>query len=259
VPVTLFISLHLLEILNIIGMILGKMVDWISDPKDVRMGKELIRLIKLFLGLFLYALGIVLTMKAHIGYAPWEVFHAGVGKAIGMSIGNVTIVAGLVIGLIAVLMGEKFGIASILNMILVGIFMDVLLSAGIIPEMNNWYLGGLMLFAGMFVIALASYFYINSGYGAGPRDSLMVALTKKTKLPVGLCRGGIELTAVLVGWLLGGLVGVGTVLSALAIGFCLQITFRLLRFNPAKIKHETLGSTYKRMIAYYKTIVLQNS
>lgn len=231
----------------------------VIDPKDIRMTKELFRLLKLFLGLFLYALGIVLTMKAHIGYAPWEVFHAGVGKAIGMSIGNVTIVAGLVIGLIAILMGEKLGIASILNMVLVGIFMDILLSTGIIPEMDTWYYGGLMLFAGMFVIALASFFYINSGYGAGPRDSLMVALTKKTKLPVGLCRGGIELTAVLVGWLLGGLVGVGTVLSALAIGFCLQITFRILHFNPAKIKHETLGVTYKRIITYYKNLIAQNS
>lgn len=222
------------------------------------MGREIVRLLKLFLGLFLYALGIVLTMKAHIGYAPWEVFHAGVGKAIGMSLGNVTIVAGLIIGLVAIFMGEKLGIASILNMVLVGVFIDMLLGTGMIPEMVNWFSGGLMLFAGMFVIALASYFYINSGYGAGPRDSLMVALTKKTKLPVGVCRGGIELVAVVVGWLLGGMVGVGTVLSALAIGFCLQITFRILHFNPTVIKHETFGVTYKRMKMYFRKVVLQN-
>ncbi len=222
------------------------------------MGKEIVRLLKLFLGLFLYALGIVLTMKAHIGYAPWEVFHAGVGKAIGMSLGNVTIVAGLIIGLVAIFMGEKLGIASILNMVLVGVFIDILLGTGMIPEMVNWFSGGLMLFAGMFVIALASYFYINSGYGAGPRDSLMVALTKKTKLPVGVCRGGIELVAVVVGWLLGGMVGVGTVLSALAIGFCLQITFKILHFYPTKIKHETFGVTYKRMKMYFRKVALQN-
>ena len=73
----------------------------------------------------------------------------------------------------------------------------------------------------------------------------MVLLTRKTGLPIGVCRGGIELTAVIIGWYLGGLVGVGTVVSALMIGFCVQITFKLLRFDPTKIHHERLQETYK--------------
>jgi uncharacterized membrane protein YczE len=204
-----------------------------------------LRLLKLLFGLLLYALGIVITLKASIGYAPWEVFHVGLAKTTGISIGNASIAAGLVIGIAAVLLGEKLGLGTILNMILIGIFLDIILKFNLIPEASGLLQGLPMLIAGLFIISLASYFYIGSGFGAGPRDSLMVALTRKTKLPVGLCRGTIEVFAVLVGWKLGGLVGIGTVISAFAIGFCIQTTFRLLRFDATKVKHETLDATFK--------------
>ena len=207
------------------------------------MRKMISRLARLLLGLFLYALGIAVTMKANIGYAPWEVFHAGVGKAVGMSIGNVSILTGLAIVLVAFLLGEKLGLGTVLNMVLIGVFLDAILSLGLIPTMESWIPGLAMLAAGLFTISLASFFYIGSGFGAGPRDSLMVALRRKTGLPIGLCRGGVELAAVLVGWLLGGMLGLGTVVSAFAIGLCVQLTFRVLRFDPTKVRHETLGAT----------------
>lgn len=204
-----------------------------------------LRLLKLLFGLFLYALGIVITLKASIGYAPWEVFHVGLAKTTGISIGNASIAAGLVIGIAAVLLGEKLGLGTILNMILIGIFLDIILEFNFIPSAAGLLQGLPMLIAGLFMISLASYFYISSGFGAGPRDSLMVALTRKTKLPVGLCRGTIEILAVLVGWRLGGLVGIGTLISAFAIGFCIQTTFRLLKFDATRVRHETLDATFK--------------
>lgn len=206
------------------------------------------RLLRLLLGLFLYALGIALTMKAQIGYAPWEVFHAGIGQTIGMSIGNVSIVAGLIIGGFAMFFGEKLGLGTILNMILIGVFLDFLLSLNFIPMATHFAAGTLMLIIGLFIISLASYFYIGSGFGAGPRDSLMVALNRKTGYPIGYCRAAIELAAVLIGWLLGGMVGAGTVISAVTIGFCVQTTFKLLQFEAAKVKHQTLTQTYKSLI-----------
>lgn len=209
------------------------------------MKKIMKRLLRLILGLFLYALGIVLTMKAQIGYAPWEVFHAGLGKTIGMSIGNVSILTGLLIVVLAFFMGEKLGLGTVLNMVLIGVFMDILLEAGVIPAASHWTWGFLLLMAGLFVISLASYFYIGSGFGAGPRDSLMVALTRKTGLAVGVCRGAIELAAVVTGWLMGGLLGAGTLISAFAIGLCVQFTFRMLRFDPTRIQHETLTQTFR--------------
>ena len=150
------------------------------------MNRLMRRIARLMLGLFLYALGIVLTMRANVGFAPWEVFHAGLGKALGMSIGNVSIAAGLLIVLTAFLLGEKIGLGTLLNMVLIGVFMDILLRAALIPPMTHWLGAGIMLLAGLFLIALATYFYIQSGFGAGPRDSLMVALTRRTGLAIGI-------------------------------------------------------------------------
>jgi uncharacterized membrane protein YczE len=186
-------------------------------------------------------------MNAQIGYAPWDVFHVGLSKMIGMSIGTVSIITGVLIGILAVFLGEKLGLGTILNMLLIGVFLDILLGIQIIPVANNFVIGILMVIVGLTIIAFASYFYIGSGFGAGPRDSLMVALTRKTGFPVGVCRGTIELIAVFIGWRLGGKIGVGTILSALAIGLCVQTIFKLLKFNPTHVKHETLDRTFKML------------
>jgi Predicted membrane protein len=210
------------------------------------------RLLRLIWGLFLYALGIVVTMNAHIGYAPWDVFHVGFAKMIGMSIGTASIITGVFIGIITVLLGEKLGLGTILNMVLIGVFLDMLLGFNIIPVASSNLFGIIMVIVGLFIIALASYFYIGSAFGAGPRDSLMVALTRKTGLPVGVCRGTIELLAVFVGWRLGGMIGIGTIISAFVIGFCVQTTFRLLKFDATEVKHETLNRTYKMLFSNKK-------
>jgi uncharacterized membrane protein YczE len=210
------------------------------------------RLLRLIWGLFLYALGIVVTMNAHIGYAPWEVFHVGLAKTTGISIGTASIIMGVIIGIIAVLLGEKLGIGTILDIVLIGVFLDIILKLHVIPLANNLVFGIIMLIIGLFIIALGSYFYIKSGFGAGPRDSLMVALARKTILPIGICRGIIELLAVIVGWRLGGMVGIGTVISAFVIGFCVQITFKLLKFDVTEVKNETLDCTYKMLFSNKK-------
>lgn len=212
-----------------------------------------LRLLRLICGLILYALGIVVTLNANIGYAPWEVFHVGFSKTTGISLGTASIIVGAIILILTILLGEKVGLGTILNMVLIGVFLDVILGLHIIPSTHNFAIGILMLIAGLFIIALASYFYIGSAFGAGPRDSLMVALTRKTKLPVGVCRGTIELLAVFAGWRLGGMFGIGTIISAFAIGFCVQITFKLLRFDTTKIQHETLGLTYKNLFILKKS------
>ncbi|MHB0858697.1 MAG: YczE/YyaS/YitT family protein [Anaerolineae bacterium] len=203
------------------------------------------RLLRLILGLFLYALGIVFTLNAHVGYAPWDVLHVGFAKTVGLSIGNASIVVGVVIVLVTVLLKEKLGLGTMLNMVLIGVFIDLILEVRLVPTAESLALGIIMLIVGLFIIALASYYYIGSALGTGPRDSLMVALARKTRLPVGACRGIIEVVVVLVGWRLGGMLGVGTVVSAFAIGFCIQITFKLLRFDPTAVRHESLGSTYR--------------
>lgn len=216
------------------------------------MKRFLARLLRLIWGLFLYALGIVVTMNARIGYAPWDVFHVGLAKVTGISIGTASILTGLVIVVITVFLGEKLGLGTVLNMILIGVFLDMLLGFQIIPVADSFVAGLIMMFMGLYISALATYFYIGPAFGAGPRDSFMVALTRKTRLPIGVCRGIIELSAVCVGWKLGGMVGIGTVIYALAIGFCIQTTFKLLKFDATKVDHQTLDQTYKMLLSLKK-------
>lgn len=206
------------------------------------------RFIKLMLGLFLYSLGIVITMQANIGFASWEVFHKGISNISGISIGQVTIIVGLIICIIVVLMGEKLGFGTISNMLFIGIFIDLIKYFNLIPGVHNYLAGIVMLLFGVLVIAFATYFYIDSRFGAGPRDSLMVAVEKKTGLDVGVARGIIELSVVFGGWLLGGPVGLGTVLAALSFGFFIQLVFKIMNFNAAQVEHETFGQTIKNLI-----------
>lgn len=211
------------------------------------MSEFLKRIIRLNIGTMFYALGIVITMRANVGFAPWEVFHWGVAQTIGLTIGVVSIIVSLILCVITVLLREKVGLGTVLNMILMGIYIDLLLSLGVIPQMNGLVSGIIMLIIGLFTVSFGTYFYMSSGFGAGPRDSLMVAVKRKTKLPVGLCRGALELIVVFVGWLLGGLVGVGTVIAAFGISFCIQLVFSLMKFEPTSVKNEALDVTYKRL------------
>ena len=209
------------------------------------MNKFVTRFIRLFLGLFLYAVGIVLTMKANIGYASWEVFHAGLSTVFGIQIGTVSILVGLVLCVISLLAGEKLGLGTLCNMIFIGLFMNLLLGLDLLPTLSNFYLGVLQMVVGLFVISTATVYYISSGFGAGPRDSLMVVLTRKTKLSVGTCRSGLEILVVVIGALLGGSFGIGTILAAVLIGFCVQITFKLFRFDPTTVVHENFMDTFR--------------
>ena len=208
------------------------------------MKRFVFRFLSMITGICLYSLGIVITIKANIGYSPWDVLHAGIAQTIGMSIGTVVIVVGLVILVLVVVLGEKFGFGTLSNMVMIGVLIDIILFLDFIPIAQGLIFGIPMLITGLFVISLAIYFYIKSGFGAGPRDNLMVVLSRKTKIPAGVCRCIIELLATFFGWLLGGMVGIGTVISVIAIGFCIQITFWALKFDVTSVKHETLRETF---------------
>jgi len=203
----------------------------------------------LLAAILLYAIGVVVTIQANVGYAPWDVFHAGLSKTIGISFGVASIVAGVVIVAFVAVCGEKIGIGTIISMTVTGIFIDLIFLADVIPLAPSMAIGVIMLVAGLLIVSLATYFYIKSAFGAGPRDNLMVVLKRKTKLPVGVCRSIVELTVTLAGWRLGGMVGIGTVISIVAVGFCIQMVFMLFRFNPAEVKHETLKQTYDTLVA----------
>jgi len=107
---------------------------------------------------------------------------------------------------------------------------------------------------GLIIISFATFLYISSAFGTGPRDSLMVALSRKTGLPVGACRGFIEVSVTVIGYFLGGLVGVGTVISALAVGFILQGVFKIFQFEPKDIQHEDMKETLHHIKNYRESL-----
>lgn len=204
------------------------------------------RLGKLLWGLMLYALGIIVTIHAEIGYAPWDVFQVGLAKTLGISLGMASIAVGMVVVLICALLKETMGLGTLLNMLLIGTFMDLIIKWNLVPQATTLTVGIPMFILGMAIIALATYFYISSGFGAGPRDSLMVAFTR-FGWSIAASRTAMEFTVTLVGYFLGGKVGLGTVLFVLLIGWFVQVAFQLFGFDAKTIHHESLKETFRRL------------
>ncbi|MBC2576238.1 YczE/YyaS/YitT family protein [Peptostreptococcus canis] len=207
-----------------------------------------IRLVKLIIGLFLYALGIMVTIRANIGYSPWDVFHVGVSKTTGLSLGTISILVGFIIIIITTILGEKFGLGTVLNMLLIGIFIDFIIKLDFIPMADNFLIGVVMLLLGIVIIAFATYFYISPGFGAGPRDGLMVALSRKSKYSIGICRGIIEFIAAVGGYFLGGMLGLGTLISVVMVGIIIQYTFKIINFDPKAVRHENIKETFENIM-----------
>ncbi len=184
--------------------------------------------------------GTICVINSSLGAAPWDVFHQGVSYRTGITIGTASIIVGLLIVIIDALLGEKIGIATVLNMIFIGIFMDIIAFNNMVPLPNNKVTGFVTLIIGMIFLSLGTVFYMGCGLGSGPRDGLMVALQKKTKKPVKLIRGCIELGALLVGIILGGKTGIGTIIAALSLGYIMQIVFKICKFDSSKINHKSI-------------------
>ncbi len=204
------------------------------------------RFTRLILGLVCYAVGIYLTIQANVGLAPWEAFSMGISIVSGYSFGNVALVTGILIIGIDYLLHEKIGFGTLLNAIFIGKFVDVIFIFNPVPKMESFAAGiGLMLL-GQVMIAVASVLYIGSSMGCGPRDALMVALGKKFyKAPIGLVRAGLEGTVLLIGFLFGAKVGVGTVIAVFGMGFILQGVFALFKFKVREIEHENFADTVR--------------
>lgn len=195
------------------------------------------RYFKLMLGFVLFAVAITITINAKLGYSPWDVFHQGIGNILNIKIGTANILVGVIIVGIGVLMGQRPGIGTLLNMFIIGVFLNIIISLDIIPTFVNIYIRIFTVFLAMFIMGIASYLYISAGFGAGPRDGLMVLLVGKTGKSIRLIRNSIEITVLIVGYLLGGPVGLGTVILSLGLGYAVQFSFGLFDFDANKIVH----------------------
>lgn len=194
------------------------------------------RVAQLLLGLFLAAFGIVLTLRAHLGVSPWDVLHGGLADRTGLSFGVVVQLVGAVVLAASLLLGVRPGPGTIANLVLIGLFEDLLLRTPLAAGMAHGPLPArlALLVAGIVLIGVAGALYIGAHYGAGPRDGLMVALHARRGWSIGLARTLVEASALVAGLLLGGPVGAGTALYTVGIGPATQVAFRVLRLTPSR-------------------------
>jgi uncharacterized protein len=185
------------------------------------------RLLTLVVGLFLFAVSIVLGLQSNLGASSWTVLHDGLSLHTPLTIGEATELTGLLMLLVSWAAGIKPGLGTVLNMILVGVFTDMILGSGLIDKAGPYPLRFAMLVGAIVVIGIASGMYISSGLGAGPRDSFMLALTEITGLSVHINRWMIEFVAIVFGIILGGSFGIGTIVMVLLNGPAVGIGFRL--------------------------------
>ena len=187
------------------------------------------RLAILTAGLFCFAAGVVLTFKSQLGLGPWDCFHLGLSLHLPITVGEASIITGGLVILLSLFLGVRPGVGTIANMVLIGLFFDLLYGA--LPNLDHpaliWQLALDVL--GVVIVGIGSGLYIKAGLGAGPRDSLMLALTKRTGRRVSLMRALVELSALAIGFLMGGTVGLGTLVFAFGVGPAVELGFRLLR------------------------------
>jgi uncharacterized membrane protein YczE len=183
------------------------------------------RLINLYVGLLAYGVSMALMVESHLGNMPWDVFHQGVARVTGLSIGAVTIVVGALVLLLWIPLRQRPGLGTVSNVVVIGLAVDGALR--LLPTPGPLWERSLFLVAGLLLNAVATGLYVGARLGPGPRDGLMTGLAARGH-SIRLVRTSIEVSVVVIGFLLGGTLGIGTIIYALAIGPLVQIALPLL-------------------------------
>lgn len=205
------------------------------------------RMPSLLIGLFFFAAGAVANFYSGLGMMPWGVLNVGLEKMTPFTLGQVSQMVGLAVLVLGWLLGFPPGFGTFANMYFIGFFIDWIMVVGLmpIPAKLPGQLGMLLLSSGL--LGVGSLLYLRVGLGAGPRDGLMMGLVKKTGRNVSTIRGAIEVTVFILGYLLGGPVGIGTVISAVMVGPAVQLSFRLGGFDSKNTEQINFYDLYRRL------------
>tara|TARA_B100000780_G_scaffold12515_1_gene8479 strand:+ start:550 stop:1197 length:648 start_codon:yes stop_codon:yes gene_type:complete len=203
-------------------------LSWSSNsPRNFK--PSLKTLFYLCLGLVFFGFGEGLLIVAGIGASPWNVLHQGIAESLGLSVGTIAFLVSFLVLLLWYFLDQKIGMGTIINFIIIAIMIDVTIYY--FDKPNEFYFQLFMIFIGILLVGFGTAMYLIANLGAGPRDGLMTGLQKKTNAPIALVRTSIEIIVVLLGWFLGGTVGIGTLFYALGIGPAVAIFLYLFSNN----------------------------
>ena len=193
---------------------------------------------QIVLGLLVFAFGVHLTIYANIGLAPWDCLGMGISYHTPLNYGLSMTAMAVIILIIDMLLRERIGFGTVIDALLTGNFVEMFNRLNPLPENKSVWLGIVIMVIGLAVMAVGQWIYMEGGQCCGPRDALLVGLGKRLpKVPIGIVEIIIWVAALAVGWMLGGPVGIGTVVSTFGAGFVMQLIYSLIRFEPRKLRH----------------------
>lgn len=201
------------------------------------------------LSLFVNGFGIYLTIRANIGVSPWDVLNIGVSKTFGILYGTASIAISVIILGIDLLLREPIGLAMLIDAIVVGKAVDFFNWLDAVPMADTLPMSIAMQVLGLFIMGYTQYFYMAAALGCGPRDTLLVGLKRRTScVPIGAVSIALLSAATLIGWLLGGPVGLGTLVCAFLAGPIMQLAFRTVGFDATGIRHQSLPESLRVLL-----------
>ena len=227
-----------------------------SDLRENRTaGAILINMLLAAVSLFVNGFGVYLTIQANIGAGPWDVLNLGLSKTLGILYGTASIAVSCTILGIDILLKEPIGIAMFIDAVVVGKSVDFFNHIQAVPSAPSLLTGIPLMLVGLTIMAYTQFTYMIASLGCGPRDTLLVGVAKRVKkIPIGAVSIALLSLATLIGWLLGGPVGVGTLICAFCTGPIMQMAFRSVRFDATGIKHQRLTDSARVFFSGQKPI-----
>ena len=199
-------------------------------------------------GLFVFAFGVHLPTFANIGLAPWDCLGMGIARRTPLNYGLSMTAMSVVILMIDLALKERIGFGTIIDALLTGNFVQLFNDLNPLPQNRSVPLGIAVMFVGFFFMALGMRVYMSAGQCCGPRDSLLVGVGKRlSRVPIGAVEILLWAAVLVVGWLLGGPVGIGTVISTFGAGIVMQLVYNLTRFEPRSVRHRDVIEVVREM------------
>lgn len=227
-----------------------------NDLRANRTAKAIvINMILAAVSLFVNGFGVYLTIQANIGAGPWDVLNLGLSKTLGILYGTASIAVSCTILGIDILLKEPIGIAMFIDAVVVGKSVDFFNHIQAVPSAPSLLTGIPLMLVGLTIMAYTQFTYMIASLGCGPRDTLLVGVAKRVKkIPIGAVSIALLSLATLIGWLLGGPVGVGTLICAFCTGPIMQMAFRSVRFDATGIKHQRITDSARVFFSGQKPI-----